>query len=138
MFKKFEIILRNTAARIAERSPKIFGREFLKDTNIRVILVITGVLILTTWLVSLFRFQPSDYMVPTRYNSFLGVTQLGSWYDLYYVPGIMTLCFFLNTYLGNVVYKIDKMVGYILLGANIFVSGLALIVVINLSRLANV
>jgi hypothetical protein len=138
MFKKLEIILRNASLRVVERFPKVFGREFVKDTNIRVILALTGVLIITTWLIAFFRFQPSDYMVPIRYNSFLGVTSLGNWYDLYYVPGIMTLCFILNTYLGNVVYKIDKMVGYILLGANIFVSGYALIVVINLSLLANI
>jgi hypothetical protein len=138
MFKKFEIMWRNAISRMAERFPKIFGQEFLKDINIRVILGISGVLVLTTWLFAAFRFQPSDYMVPVRYNSFLGVTQLGNWYDLYYVPGIMSLCVLLNTYLGNVVYKIDKMVGYIMVGANIFVSGFALIVVINLSRLVNI
>jgi hypothetical protein len=138
MFKRFEIILRSVSTRMAERFPKIFGKEYLRDINIRVILSITGVLVVTIWLVAFFRFQPNEYMVPIRYNSFLGVTQLGNWYDLYYVPGIMTLCVLLNTYLGNVVYKIDKMVAYILLGANIFVSGFALIVVINLSRLVNI
>jgi hypothetical protein len=99
---------------------------------------VAGILMLTSWLVAVFRFQPSDFLVPVRYNSFLGVTELGNWYDLYYVPGVMTLCVVLNTLLGSVVYKKDKMIGYILLAANIFVSALAMIVVINFSQLVNI
>lgn len=138
MFKKFEILLRSYSNRLTLRFPKIFGREYLKDVNIRVLLTLTGLLVLVTWLVAVFRFQPNYYMVPTRYNSFLGVTTLGYWYDLYYIPGIMTLCVAINTYLASVVFRVDKMVSYILLGANIFVSVFAMIAVINLSRLVNV
>jgi hypothetical protein len=135
---RIEIIWRSIFKRSSERLLNILSREYLKDTNVRVMLGVAGILMLTSWLVAVFRFQPSDFLVPVRYNSFLGVTELGNWYDLYYVPGVMTLCVVLNTLLGSVVYKKDKMIGYILLAANIFVSALAMIVVINFSQLVNI
>lgn len=138
MAKKLEIVLRSMSKRFRERLPKILSKEYSNDINVRVMLTITGVLMFITWLVAAFRFQPGDFLVPVRYNSFLGVTQLGNWDDLYYVPGIMTLCVILNTFLGSVVYGKDKMIGYILLAANIFVAGLAMIVIINFSRLVNI
>lgn len=138
MAKRFEIILRSTFRRIIERLPKILSREYLRDINVRVMLSLTGILMLVTWLVAIFRFQPSDYLVPIRYNSFLGVTELGNWLELYCVPGIMSLCAVINTLLGSVVYKKDKMIGYVFLAASIFVSIIAMIVVINFSRLVNI
>lgn len=138
MAKRYEIILRDLSKRVAHKILGLFEKEYLRDMSIRVMLGIVGVVALAVWLVALFRFQPSDFMVPIRYNSFLGVTKLGNWYDLYFIPGIMTFFILINTLLGSVVYKKDKMVGYILVAASIFVSALALLVVINFSILVNV
>lgn len=137
MAKKHEIIIRDLTNRWKLKLTKLLNREYLSDINVRVMLTITGIIVLVVWLVAIFRFQPSDFMVPTRYNSFLGVTGIGSWYDLYYVPGVMSLCSLINFFLGSVLYSKDKMVSYIFVGANIFLSIIALIVIINFSILVN-
>jgi hypothetical protein len=134
---RYEIVLRDFFKRLSTNFLSSIGREYFSDINVRVMLFIAGATLLATWLVAIFRFTPSTFMVPIRYNSFLGVTQIGNWYDLYYVPVVSTFCYFLNMCLGGVVYKKDKMVGYILIAASIFVAVFALIIVINFSILVN-
>lgn len=137
MAKKYEVIIRDITNRWKIKLTKLLNREYLSDINVRVMLTIAGIIVLAVWLVAIFRFQPSDFMVPTRYNSFLGVTGIGNWYDLYYVPGVMSLCSLINFFLGSVLYSKDKMVSYIFVGVNIFLSVIALIVIINFSILVN-
>jgi hypothetical protein len=134
---RYEIVFRDYFKRLSGSLFSSMGREYLKDINVRVMLAFSAALLLAVWLVAIFRFYPSNFMVPVRYNSFLGVTQLGNWHDLYYIPGVSTFCFLLNTLLGGIVYKKDKMVGYILITASIFVAIFALIVVTNFSILVN-
>jgi len=133
---KFEIITRNYIKQFRQKIINFFDAEFLKDTSVRIIGIVCAVLLLAVWLVAIFRFGFADYEVPIRYNSFLGVTELGGWYKLYRVPVFITLCFILNLILANVVYKKDKMISYIFLGINVFNAIAAMAVIINLSLIS--
>lgn len=132
---KINIILKETGANLRSHIPKIFERPFFMDRYVQVVLGVSGLLFAATWIIALVRFRPSDFLVPVRYNSFLGVTQLGNWYGLYQVPLIMTLCLILNILLGNVIYKKDKMIGYIFAASGIFITVVALVITINFSIL---
>ena len=136
--KKIEITSRAFLKNIKEKMPQIFKEEFLSDINVRVMFVVSGVIFVATWIFALVKFQPSDYMVPLRYNSFLGVTLLGNWYNLYFVPLILTFCIILNIILANFTYKNDKTISYILVGSNIFLAVSGLAVVINLGLISGI
>lgn len=130
---KIDIFIKDVKENVKSHLPEIFGRPFLKDFVNRVLLAISGILASGTWVLAFLRFQPSDFLVPVRYSSFFGVTQLGNWYDLYTVPAVMTFCIALNLLLGYIIYQKDKMITYIFLGSTAFISAVSLIVVINFS-----
>lgn len=135
---KFEVKTRHISNRLKSKIVGFFSRDFLQDLPARIILITGAVLVLVVWLVAIFRFSVSEYQVPIRYNSFLGVTELGNWYELYRVPAFITLCLILNLILANAVFAKDKMISYIFLGINIFLAIAALTVVINLSILIGI
>jgi predicted lysophospholipase L1 biosynthesis ABC-type transport system permease subunit len=107
--------------------------EFLSDITVRIVGGIGLALLSLVWIYCFFSFTPTDYLVPLRYNSFMGVTSLGAWYQLYFVPGILLLLFIVNGFLASITYKKDKLLAYILLGTNIFaiVCGAAVVVSIT-------
>ncbi len=135
---KFEVKTRHITNRLKNRIVGFFSKDFLKDLPARLILITGAILVFVVWLVAVFRFPVSEYLVPIRYNSFLGVTELGSWYELFRVPAFITLCLILNLILANAVFAKDKMISYIFLGINIFLAISALTVVINLSLLIGI
>lgn len=129
---KFNIITKNWLKRLKEKILGILAEDFLKDSPVRILLFWSVVLSAVTWLVALLSFAPSSYQVPVKYNSFMGVTELGNWYELYRVPLALLACLFLNIVLASFLYRKDKMVSYIILGSLIFLSIASLIVTINL------
>lgn len=132
---KLEVHLRNFIKGLKGRFPRLFSDHFLVDSTNRIMFGVTAALYLAVWIISVLKFQPSDYLVPTSYTNFLGVTSLGKWYELYVIPLILTICIVLNLILGDVTYKKDKMVSYIFVATNIFIAMAALTVVINFSFL---
>jgi hypothetical protein len=133
--KKIDIQLSHRLGALKGSFARLFQAEFGRDHAVQIILFASVVMLLSSWIVGFLRFLPSDYDVPLRYDSFLGVTRLGKWYELYRVPFIGTLALGINYYLGSLLYGKDKMLGYILLGATFFVSLLTLLVTINLGIL---
>lgn len=128
---KINIYLKDQKEKLKLFVPVAFDRPFFRDLSVRIVLTVSGIIFLSVWILSLFKFQPRDFLVPIRYNSFLGVTALGNWYDLYRIPGIMTMCFVLNFILALATYKKDKMISYIFIASNIFIAVIALTITIN-------
>lgn len=135
---KIQILFRVYTKKVKSKILSWFSEAFLRDSIVRAMLFLGALLICVIWLVAIFRFGPSDYQLPIRYNSFLGVTELGRWHDLFRVPLYTIVSYFINTFLADRVYAKDKMVSYIFLGINFFVMISALLVVINLSFLPEI
>jgi hypothetical protein len=60
--------------------------------------------------------------------------ELGRWYQSYEMIVFFTLCVFLNIILGNVVYKKDKFLAYIVVSSNIFIALVVITLVVNFGR----
>lgn len=133
--KKAEIHFRNWRENLKERLPKFFDRGFLNDSVIQLMSIAALVILIAAWIIAVIRFKPSDFDIPLKYDSFLGVTRLGRWYELYKIPLFAATSFLINLALANKIYKKDKMIGYILIGANIFICIIAIIIIINFSIL---
>lgn len=132
---KLNIFFKDLEEKLKSILPKVFDRPYFHDRTNQIVLGISALVFLIVWIASVVLFQPNDFLVPIRYNSFLGVTELGNWYHLYQIPLIMTLCSLLNLALSITTYKKDKMIAYIFASSNIFITLLALIVAINFSIL---
>lgn len=129
--KNFEIRARAFVKAVKESFPRFVKEDFFSDINVRVMVFVSGVIFVIMWIFAIVKFQPSEFLVPTRYNTFLGVTALGNWYQLYFLPLVLTFCVTLNLILANFTYQKDKMIAYILVGVNIFLSVVTLAAVVN-------
>ena len=132
-----KIHLNTAKSNIGRTLVRLLSEEFLRDTTVRVIGGVGFALLALIWIYAIFSFAPTDYLVPLRYNSFLGVTLLGSWYQLYFVPGILLLLALLNGILASITYSRDKLVAYSLLGITVFTNICGAAVVVSLSFLVN-
>ena len=129
-----KITIKSLFRRFSEYLKNLPSQEFTRDFTIRTLAIAGAILLTVIWIFSILSFPPADFLVPLRYNSFLGVTALGAWYELYIVPLILLFVYFLNIGLAHTAYVKDKMVAYILMGTNIFVMVCGAAVVANLAQ----
>jgi len=127
----------NNYKKLTQDAKGILSYDFTHNNPVRVLFLVSLIFIVAVWIIALFSFGKTTYPVPLRYNSFLGVTELGPWFKLYRLPLFNLLTFFINIFLANAVFKKDRMISYIFLGISIFVGIMSLAVVINLSLLIN-
>lgn len=135
--KKIDLKIRARITPLRERLYSHIKSAFFRDTTAQ-LLALPGIfLMVVAWILSFYYFQSSEYMLPTRYSSFLGVTNLGYWYNLYQLPFFLSLVSLINIVLANLIYKKDKFVSYILVSTNIFVAIIVIAIVISFGTLIN-
>jgi hypothetical protein len=132
---KLELYFQSRLSEIKKKTPRIFDEPFFKDRVVLTLLFFSGLLILSVWAMAIINFHINEFTVPVRYNSFLGVTQLGKSIALYQIPIIFTFCALVNLFLSRVIYKKDRLVGYILCGTNILIAIITVILIINFARI---
>lgn len=135
--KKFELRLRAAVSSFGESFFVFFKSNFFRDITSQVFLVFSFLLLLVAWILSIYFFDYSEYLVPLRFSSFLGFFELGRWYRLYELTIFYTLVVFLNLFLGSVIYKKDKFLSYIILSSNIFISLIVLVLIFNFGKVVN-
>lgn len=79
--------------------------------------------------------------IPLHYNIYLGVDQLGSWYQIFLLPALGLVLFLFNLILQTVAFRKEKLLATMLAVATVLIEGLllfamALIVLLNLSYAA--
>lgn len=134
-FKKLELKIRAKINPAKEWSYSHIKSAYFKDSATQLLLIPTFTLLVAVWILSLYYFKVSNYMIPVRYSSFLGVMDLGRWYQVYEIPLFLTLCVVINVVLANVIYKKDKFLGYIVTASNIFIALVVITVIINFGRI---
>ncbi len=132
---RIDIYFKSQITKFKETILKGFSDTYFKDNIIRYVLFFSGIVITVVWGLSIFYFKISNYMVPIKYNSFFGVTSLGSWYDLYRLPVFLTLITFLNIFLSKSIYKKEKIISYILTSTNIFLGLIVVVLIVNFGKL---
>ncbi|MCA9349975.1 hypothetical protein KC853_02895 [Candidatus Saccharibacteria bacterium] len=98
-------------------------------------LAITGFSILTLILgLAFFRVRPSAIEIPLGFNSYLKVDNLGSWYQIFYLPAFGLVCIMANLALVINPDTSRRLAQYLLLATNLILI-LILVIVINLTSL---
>lgn len=133
--KKFEIGLRAKFSPQKEAVLKHVKSVYFRDIITQLLLIPSVFLLLAAWILSIYFFRATEYLVPLRYNSFIGVFSLGNWYAPYIVPAVLTVCFIANIWLGKTIYDKDKFLGYILVATNIFLAIVGIVIVYNFGKI---
>lgn len=134
--KKLEINLRAKFNPRKDALLRHVKNPFFRDTVTQLLLIPSILLLLAAWVLSIYYFRVSEYLVPLRYNSFIGVISLGHWYESYLMPLLLTTCFIANIILGKKIYEKDKFLGYILVATNIFLAIVAIVIIVNFGKIA--
>lgn len=135
---KLELYFQSRISEAKKNLPKFFDEAYFRDRVSVTILVLSIVFLLAVWIAAVVGFHITEFTVPVRYNSFLGVTEIGSSLSLFRLPIFFTLCVATNILLSRVVYKKDKLIGYILSGTNIILGVITIIIIINFARIIGV
>lgn len=134
--KKIEIGLRAKFAPQREALLRHIKSPFFRDTVTQLLLIPSVFLLLAAWVLAIYFFKATEYLVPLRYNSFVGVFRLGHWFNAYLIPAILTTCFIANVVLGKKIYQKDQFLGYILVATNIFLAIVGVVIIYNFGKLS--
>lgn len=93
----------------------LFGSDFFSDIISLALLLVSSLILLTMFLVLIFRIKSGDYLIPLVYNSTFGVTALGFWYKLYLYPISYAGFLILNTLIAWAYFDRERLISYLVL-----------------------
>lgn len=107
-----------------------FGQEFFHNGLIHWILIGSLFVNLLNWAGAIYFIRPVDFPIILHYNVYFGVDILGSWWEVYFLPGMATFFWIINFILGYFSYqRKERVATYLfLLGAFIIQLGLTVAV----------
>ncbi len=85
---------------------------FFKDKYILTHLIISGLLWLFSLLFLYFKIQPQAEPLALRYNIYIGVSLIGPWYYVFFIPLIGLLVILINFVLAYLFYLRIKLISY--------------------------
>lgn len=88
--------------------------EFIQDRIVFISLAAAGILNIILWIVALSKFGLSGTRVPLHFNIVYGIDFIAPARNIYQLPGIGLLIFFLNFFLGKNLYSRAPLLSYFL------------------------
>jgi len=115
---------------LKEKIRHFFGQEFFRNGLVHWILIASLFVNLVNWCVLVYFVRPVDFPMILHYNVYFGVDILGSWREAYFLPGVGTFFWIVNTILGYFFYlRKERIATYLfLLGAFIVQAGVLIAV----------
>lgn len=105
-----------------------FAQEYFKSHIVRWLLLLIGVANLANWAALNIFIQPVDLPIILHYNVYFGVDMLGDWKNLFLLPAVGLILFFINFFLSLYFYRRkERIASYLLLIATLMIQ-LSLIV----------
>lgn len=105
------------------------GRSFLENNVIRLLLGLSGFVLLVLAGILIFFFRPSEVLTVLHYNVYFGVDLLGAWWQMYILPGVALVFVFVNMWLSYHFYerRRERIIAYLLLlGVLMLLSGVTI------------
>ncbi|MBI4050019.1 MAG: hypothetical protein HY398_01060 [Candidatus Doudnabacteria bacterium] len=110
-------------------------KSFLRDRLIFVSLLIAFFVNIILWAVLLGKFGFAGRSIPLHYNVVSGVDFVNSSRRVYQLPLAGLLIFFVNVFLGRLLYDREKLLGYVLIFAAAAAQGILLVAGVALATL---
>lgn len=125
-FEKIKNIREKFGLKIRVRS--FFAADYFKSHIVRWLLVFIGAANLANWAALKIFIQPVDLPIILHYNVYFGVDMLGDWKNLFLLPAVGLILFFINFFLSFYFYRRkERIASYLLLIATLMIQ-LSLIV----------
>ena len=113
---------------LKEKVRSFFAQEYFRSHIVRWLLVFISVANLANWAALKIFIQPVDLPIILHYNVYFGVDMLGDWKNLFLLPMVGLILFFINFFLSLYFYRRkERIASYLLLIATLMIQ-LSLIV----------
>lgn len=111
---------------LKEKIRHFFAQEFFRNGLVHWILIASLFVNLVNWGALAYFVRRVDFPIILHYNVYFGVDILGSWWEVYFLPGVGTFFWLINAILGYFFYRRKERVAtyLFLLGAFIIQTGL--------------
>lgn len=93
--------------------------SFLREKNYLIIFSATIIVNLTAWILVLFFLEQGKINIILHYNVIFGVDFKGSSEQVFIIPLIGLVIFFLNSIITTLVYKKETIIAYLLLSTSL-------------------
>lgn len=110
-------------------------RFFFEDRFNRLVYTLVALLILASF-VAVVLFVPKEENVALHYNVYFGIDFIGSWFLALLIPTVMLILTVLNTVVGLMVWRHDRIIGYFMATGSLFVNVIGAISVVLLIVIA--
>ncbi|MAF13962.1 MAG: hypothetical protein CMI53_03645 [Parcubacteria group bacterium] len=109
---------------------------FFNDKVIKGNLLFSILVNIFLWIFLVWQVKSFPDLISLHYNIYFGIDLLGSKYQLFLLPVLGLIFFFINLLIGSMVYTKEKILSYFLSGAStlsqfIFLIAVAFITIIN-------
>lgn len=117
-------------ARCRSACRSFFGQEFFRNGLVHWILIGSLFVNVLNWAAAFYFIRPVDFPIILHYNVYFGVDILGSWWEVFFLPGVGTFFLIVNFVLGYFSYlRQERIAAYLfLLGTFIIQIGLTVAV----------
>lgn len=116
-----------------EKSASFFKHKFV------LVSFLTGLFLnLSSWLLLIWKIKPSAEPIPLHYTIYFGIDLIGPWQRAYLIPGLGLLFLILNFFLGQQIFRQERVLGLLMAGLTAALEAFLLIgsitlVLINIS-----
>lgn len=113
---------------VKSRIKLFFAQEYFKSHIVLWLLLLSAIFNVANWVVLKIFIIPVDFSIILHYNVYFGVDARGSWEQVFILPGIGLMLWFMNAFLAFYFYCCkERIAAYLLLIASLMIQ-LSLIV----------
>jgi hypothetical protein len=127
--------IKKSYQQLKEKFVQLFGRMFFHDVPSITLIAVSLILLLSLFLMIIFRVNSGDSMVPITYNSIYGVTSSVVWYKLYFLPVSYLVILSMNILISWAFFEKERLITYMVLFVSIILGIIMTIVEYNLTTL---
>lgn len=114
-----------------------FELSFLREKNYLIIFAATVLANLAAWILVLFFLEKEKFNIILHYNVLFGVDFKGNPSQVFIIPSISLIIFFLNAIIIEFVYKKEKFIAYLLLSGSLVCQIFAAMAIITIIIINN-
>ncbi len=107
---------------LRKKAVKAHGKSFLQEKPFKYILMAVGLLLAIDLVFILTHLKVDQTSQPIKYNYLFGITKTGSWISTLILPAILIIVTLTNVLAAEYFYKKDKLLTYIFLSINLFLT----------------
>ncbi len=111
--------------------------KYLRNKVILSLIITDFILLLLGWGFLIWQIKPQAEPLLLHYNIYFGIDAIGSWYQIFYLPGSATVFFLLNLVLSSIISRKDMVLSYLPLIASLLaelIISVAAVLIILLNR----